>query len=716
MRQIIYRFSVLSVLAGLAGSWAGPIQAANRTWVGNNDANWNNGGNWSGGALVNADTPVFGSAGSAGAVLNNNVGIWTNAGITFNNSASSFIINGTITNFLSGSITLGSGITSETINFPIALNGTYSHSVNSGTLTLGGVIAGAQGITKDGAGVLTLTNANTFSGGITVNNGAFKVAGGSLSSSSSLYLGASGGYTGGTFIYDNVGASGPTSQTLASLTSYNNGPMDNTVQVIRSAAQSVTLTFTTMAGNTTENGNVINFAVQDTAGGGVNGTDYKIVIADQGATYNITKQNAYFNGGDFAVYDTVGGYVRGINYGSDAGAATTASGPFSATINQEMTGNVTGQGSYTLGSGGNLGTLKISGAYNLTMAGGSTLTFSHGGNCGTYGPLKTGGGTAVISGGANISMAGSVQADFRVDGVTDVLNIAMPISWGGAARLMKSGTGTLIFSSGTISLTDSRNYFSLNGGVVEIGGSATLNDTLASLRLASGTLFRYNSSSTTSVSTPAIVGSGAVTVSAGKIALSGGNSFSGQLTVDGGTLAVATINNVSASGPLGQNALPVILGKTGGSTGTVEYTGITAGSTKPFTLATGGFGGFQVNSNSTALTLSGLINGGGSLVKTGPGTLTLTAMNTYTGDTIVSNGTLSITNYLCDTSSVYIVTGGILDLSFTGTDTNDYLYFDGKLQSPGIYGYSMGNTNFFAGNGTLKVMKGLARGTVITIK
>lgn len=200
---------------------------------------------------------------------------------------------------------------------------------------------------------------------------------------------------------------------------------------------------------------------------------------------------------------------------------------------------------------------------------------------------------------------------------------------------------------------------------------------------------------------------GLTKIGSGTLTLTGNNTFTGTNTVESGTLKVATINNVSVAGPLGQSALAVVMGKAGGSTGTLEYTSVTTTSTKPFKMATGGTGSFQIDNAGTTLTLSGLIDGAGSLAKTGPGTLILAGANTYTGDTKVNAGTLSITNaWLCDTSAVYIATNAILDLNFTGTDTIGYLFLGGHAITPGIYGNFASADEFIDGNGTLTVQFG----------
>jgi autotransporter-associated beta strand protein len=140
-------------------------------------------------------------------------------------------------------------------------------------------------------------------------------------------------------------------------------------------------------------------------------------------------------------------------------------------------------------------------------------------------------------------------------------------------------------------------------------------------------------------------GAGGITkAGAGILTLSGNNTFAGQLTVQTGTLSIASINNDNSAGRLGQSTLPVILGSSG-QTGTLQYTAGTASSSKKFTMAAGGTGAFDVSTAATTLTLSGVIDGAtGNLTKTGVGTLALSAAtgNTYGGTTTVSGGVLQL--------------------------------------------------------------------------
>ena len=190
------------------------------------------------------------------------------------------------------------------------------------------------------------------------------------------------------------------------------------------------------------------------------------------------------------------------------------------------------------------------------------------------------------------------------------------IGSGGAGDTITLGTVT----AGTVLLDNFTGTYTLSGGSLDQSGGVTIGTTAGNVTISS-----------------LVGGAGGLTKKdAGTLTLSGANTFSGQLTVENGTLAIASINNVSANGTLGNSALPVILGSSG-NTGTLKYTGGTATSTKPLTLAAGGTGAVEVTNT---LTLSSQIDGGGALVKTGAGTLTLSGTNTFSGGLTVNAGTL----------------------------------------------------------------------------
>ena len=105
-------------------------------------------------------------------------------------------------------------------------------------------------------------------------------------------------------------------------------------------------------------------------------------------------------------------------------------------------------------------------------------------------------------------------------------------------------------------------------------------------------------------------------------------------------------------------------------------------------------------------TISGNIGGGGGLTKQGPGTLTLTGANTYTGATTVSAGTLALgsANLLPDASAVSVASGATLALS--GNDTVASLNLSGTLAGTGTltaanYALTGGTAEANLGAGTL---------------
>jgi autotransporter-associated beta strand protein len=128
-------------------------------------------------------------------------------------------------------------------------------------------------------------------------------------------------------------------------------------------------------------------------------------------------------------------------------------------------------------------------------------------------------------------------------------------------------------------------------------------------------------------------------------------------------------------------------------------------------LAATGTHAFNLDAGRTG-TISAVLSdatSGGTLTKTGLGILTLTATNTYSGDTYLEAGTLSISNrYLNDWASVHIASGAKFDLNYSGIDTVNSLYLDGLPMVSGTWGSSLSNATHidnlhFSGTGKLNV-------------
>lgn len=87
------------------------------------------------------------------------------------------------------------------------------------------------------------------------------------------------------------------------------------------------------------------------------------------------------------------------------------------------------------------------------------------------------------------------------------------------------------------------------------------------------------------------------------------------------------------------------------------------------------------------LDVAGVISNVGSMVKQGSGVLTLAGLNTYSGDTTVDGGVLSIANdFLSDSADVILDATATLDLTHVGTDTIDELVLGGFSRAVGTHG------------------------------
>ena len=150
----------------------------------------------------------------------------------------------------------------------------------------------------------------------------------------------------------------------------------------------------------------------------------------------------------------------------------------------------------------------------------------------------------------------------------------------------------------------------------------------------------------------------------GSLVLRGANTYTGNTTINTGTLSVAQAGalattgtvNVAASGATfdiaGITASSLSIGALSGSTGSV----VTLGRK---TLSVG---------NATSTTFAGGITGTAGtagLTKTGAGTLTLSANNTYTGPTRISAGTLALgaAGSIASSSTISLAAGSIFDAS-----------------------------------------------------
>jgi len=307
----------------------------------------------------------------------------------------------------------------------------------------------------------------------------------------------------------------------------------------------------------------------------------------------------------------------------------------------------------------------ISGAFNLTKAGASSLTLS-GNN--TFGSGKT---FTLSAGTLNINSATALGAGtFQIDG--GVIDSTATFT----NQTLTNNNPLTVNGNFTFTGTNSLN---LGTGSVTLGAAA---GTTRSITVSANTLTTGGDISngvTANIITKA--GNGTLT-------LMGNNSYSGGTNLTAGTIAVGT-NTALGSGPLafsdgatlrsadantrtlanvwtpGSGTSNTIFGSA--ATGDLILTDSTsfsfAGSVKTFT----------VNNSTTTISKGFTSSGGGNgLTKAGAGTLVLTGTSTYTGATLINAGTLeaattgALGSGTTGTSGITVNAGGTLVLSNTG--------------------------------------------------
>ena len=284
---------------------------------------------------------------------------------------------------------------------------------------------------------------------------------------------------------------------------------------------------------------------------------------------------------------------------------------------------------------------------------------------------------------------------------SNTTNLNKKQSWVGN-RVPGSGDIVLwdatVTSANTVSLGGNASWLGLRitnpGGLVTISSgftltlgssgidmsSATVNLTLNCAVSLGSTQIWDITSGRTLLAAGVISGVGGITKNGlGTVTLSGTNTFSGGVTINAGTLSMAN------SSALGSGTTPLTINPTG----IFQATGTFSSARTVVLGGTGGAssGGTLDVTGTNIETRTGVISGSGSLTKTNTGTLTLTAANTYTGDTYINGGTLSVGNSQAlgalppslgsSLYAVHMANGTTLQTTFTTTGDNRQLQLIG---------------------------------------
>jgi autotransporter-associated beta strand protein len=463
-------------------------------------------------------------------------------------------------------VTVGNDVTPGGIAFA-GLNGSYTLAGGGGGINLAGapafncavdgavsaVVKGTGRLLKIGAGTLTLSGVNNYTGGTTISNGALQLVTGSslpgnITNYGALVINRSDSVTFGNF----VGGSGALANlgsgtlTLWGTNTFTGGTTISNGTVILKAPVSVgTGTFSplgtgpiSVSGGTLKvnpdngNGNTHTFPNAVTLNGGTLYQDDGVthfsglLTANAGPNANLIQahysgKNLYLDGGmagSGAVKLTAvnGSYGAGRVY-------VTANGTYSGTVTVDGSGGLNGgllvqannalqnatvdlETTASLDSGNPVGLVLVGGANNVTLAGltgGSASAYVHNGDATAR--------TLTINNAAACAYAG-----FLGDGTANGNNFALVKNGGGALTLSGANTytGKTTVSNGTLLVNGSIGVNSVTvtttgtlGGSGVIGGAVTVSNggTLAAGGSAAiGTLTITNALTLSSGSTTAL--------------------------------------------------------------------------------------------------------------------------------------------------------------------------------------------------------------------
>jgi autotransporter-associated beta strand protein len=513
--------------------------------------------------------------------------------------------------FLFGGGTLQAGGNFST-NVPMQLSGLATFDTSGNSMTFAGPLSGNTGsLLKQGAGTLAVTASNIYGGNTMVSGGVLQLVSGLLPANNDIVNSAIIVQSGGTHSVANNMYLGTVANNSGSY-SLSGGSLYAPYQYVGYAG----------SGSFTQTGGTNNVSIQCYVGYTSGSGSYTLTGTGVMTTPNILVGE----GGIGTFVQTGGSATTSLLYLGIVSGPSSGSGSYSLNLGSLAAGNelvgYTSTGSFTQSGGTNTNSTELdigyfvggSGSYNLT--GGSLATANeYIGSAGTGSLLQTG-GSHTISGGLVLARSANSVGSYYLNG------------------------GLLVVGSGGIAYGTGAAAFQLGSGTLRAGASLTVSPSLQ------------------------LTGSGVIDTNGNTISISGVVSGSGSLTKKGGgVLALTAANTFTGGLVIGAGTVSSVLPLPG----TITFTNdpVLQAASSVFAVT----GNVVIDANATAVidtngftvTDSGPIGGGGDLTKTGAGTLILANTNTYSGTTVVSQGTLQVTNSaaLQNTSVVVNVDGGL---------------------------------------------------------
>lgn len=548
-------------------------------------------------SLLNPDAFLL-TIGSGGVTVNPGAGAFDSDAVMVLAANQSWTVNG-------GTFTSNGGV--RMAGFTLGIAGT-------GNTTINGSVSGSGSLTKSGSGALTLAGSNSFSGTTTLSAGVLNLnQSQALSSSAATLI-----VTGGTI--DNTSGSPVTLAKLSGQTW--NGDLNFTGTNALNLGQS-DITF---SANRTLNTAAGVLTIGGTLKGGGN---------------SFTKQGA----GTLII----------------TGTNTAANAAYSGRT-------LISEGTLQLGDGGAYGVLSVA----SQIKNDATLVFNHSNDLTQLADF----GNSVISGSGQVIKNG-----------TGALQLHQPNTFAGGF-VLNSGLLNLVAVSGTYTVTSQDSP--IGSGRLTINGGSINGTGMYNVRLYTNNPQTWNASFTYPGSVWLDLGSGDVTMGtsidvttdgntlrigggisgsgfsltkrgAGRLVLSGTNTYTGTTTIDGGLLQLGLDDNYSDPGPGGSlNGAAQIY-----NNGALRF--------------------YLAKNLVQGVGFGPLISGSGSVSQEGSGSTTFNVSNTYTGGTTVTNGGLLLVggnNRLYPTGDIF-VTGGLLDFGGWSQSTSGAIRFTGGLVRSG---------------------------------